>query len=1347
MKNYSNLLLVLIFVLAFDSVRADTDEPFGTQVGIFNGVPSYSNGTTSYVSNISNYYQGQYTGIKWQCVEYARRYYLAHYGIYISLTIPYASQAFTTWGSLEYINQFQNGTGSPPIPGDILCSNGGAYGHVAIVREVTANEVHVIQQNFLNNSGDNDFTLTLSQVGEVYTVGNFSVSCPVIGWLRGNTDDFIITFPTANDVLRKGINYELTWEPPVNVSEVNIHLYQEPYTSVWIPVWNGWPNSGAYYPFNPGDNWEEGAIYKIKMNNADIIGGGPPYAESGIFYVAGDLIITSPNNASGPFSVGDEIPITWDRTGLTGPNPIQFVRLEVQYYNEALGEWQLWATISDNTSNSGFFNGCIVESDWPLDYTYRIAIANTASASLPEAGLVWDYSAEFELQNIVWNQPTYDFGVYPVGQTSPPMQCIVINNGGSIVYVTVSITGVNSGDFNITSPLVYFSLNPDNQQIIMIEFTPFDLGTRQAELIASIDGEVAANASLIGEGVNWSSNLSGPLGGTIGPGIYNVIDWISVEDGIQLTIQPGTDLFFPPGVGFEIDEGLLHAVGTANDSIRFLPSSDSWDGIYFDYSATGTSIGYSRISGVNHQAVNCFHANPEIFHCSFIGNINCSVGGAAFEFIDSSPTISDCKINGNSTSSFGGAVSFQSNSNPIFNNCEIIGNSSGQSGGAICVYYSCHPVFNFCIINDNAANSKGGAVYLGTNAGISLYDCSISGNSANEGGGIYTLWNVTVDLNRCLISSNVSSNWAGGAFFDSCPVELSNCTIVGNTANGEGGGIVFDDCTPLLKNTIISDNTGSGIYFYDYNQPSVYYSNFYNNSGGNFTGNYPSQLGTISGTNLNGDPCDPYNNIFLPPQFVDPVGNDFTLQWNSPCIDAGDPLTNYDPDGTIADIGVYCFDRNCKVLSVSPENLEFSGVEGGANPSSQTISIGNFGLISLNFTILEELGWLTVTPNFGGPIPPVEIVDISIDITGMSSGIYDGVIQILSENAMNSPWTVPVVLNITSNPVLSVSPDELYFSAPVNGPNPDPQILTISNVGSGSFDYTVSEALEWLEISPGGGGPVPPESEEVVAIDVFGLLPGIYTGEIEVEAPFAQSSPVTISLTLEIVDQPDFSIILTPASLPIVIPANGDEFEFNIMAVNNTQQQQSIDVWTNVTLPNGFSYGPIINVQDLNMAGGQSIDRNRVQLVPASAPPGLYVYHAYIGTYPTVIVDEASFEFTKSVTDNGGTEIGGWYISGTEFPGEESHLAIPQSFNFNNPAPNPFNPETILFFELPEPSNVSLIIYDVTGREVCLLLNNRYYSPGKYELKFDGSEYSSGVYFAMLQAGHYRAIRKIVLIK
>jgi hypothetical protein len=88
----------------------------------------------------------------------------------------------------------------------------------------------------------------------------------------------------------------------------------------------------------------------------------------------------------------------------------------------------------------------------------------------------------------------------------------------------------------------------------------------------------------------------------------------------------------------------------------------------------------------------------------------------------------------------------------------------------------------------------------------------------------------------------------------------------------------------------------------------------------------------------------------------------------------------------------------------------------------------------------------------------------------------------------------------------------------------------------------------------------------------------------------------------------------------------------------------------------------------------------------------------------------------------------------------------PQKFALEQNYPNPFNPSTIINFSLSRSGQVTLRVYDVLGREVSLLVNEKR-EAGVYEVKVDGSSLASGVYFYRLQAGDFVATKKFVLLK
>jgi hypothetical protein len=95
---------------------------------------------------------------------------------------------------------------------------------------------------------------------------------------------------------------------------------------------------------------------------------------------------------------------------------------------------------------------------------------------------------------------------------------------------------------------------------------------------------------------------------------------------------------------------------------------------------------------------------------------------------------------------------------------------------------------------------------------------------------------------------------------------------------------------------------------------------------------------------------------------------------------------------------------------------------------------------------------------------------------------------------------------------------------------------------------------------------------------------------------------------------------------------------------------------------------------------------------------------------------------------------------------EEIGDGIPQGFNLSQNFPNPFNPATRISFTVAKEGVVSLIVYDMLGREVANLLNETK-QPGAYTVTWNANGVSSGVYMYRLVAGGQAAMHKMVLVR
>ena len=86
------------------------------------------------------------------------------------------------------------------------------------------------------------------------------------------------------------------------------------------------------------------------------------------------------------------------------------------------------------------------------------------------------------------------------------------------------------------------------------------------------------------------------------------------------------------------------------------------------------------------------------------------------------------------------------------------------------------------------------------------------------------------------------------------------------------------------------------------------------------------------------------------------------------------------------------------------------------------------------------------------------------------------------------------------------------------------------------------------------------------------------------------------------------------------------------------------------------------------------------------------------------------------------------------------------TFYLSQNYPNPFNPDTKINYSAPNISFVTIKVYDVLGNEIATLINEEKKS-GNYQVEFNGSNLSSGVYFYRMQAGNFSNTKKLILIK
>ena len=89
---------------------------------------------------------------------------------------------------------------------------------------------------------------------------------------------------------------------------------------------------------------------------------------------------------------------------------------------------------------------------------------------------------------------------------------------------------------------------------------------------------------------------------------------------------------------------------------------------------------------------------------------------------------------------------------------------------------------------------------------------------------------------------------------------------------------------------------------------------------------------------------------------------------------------------------------------------------------------------------------------------------------------------------------------------------------------------------------------------------------------------------------------------------------------------------------------------------------------------------------------------------------------------------------------------LPAEFSLQQNYPNPFNPTTVISFALPKSAQVTLVVYNMLGQPVAVLQNG-FLEAGYYHLNFDASNLPSGLYFYRIQAGDFRNVKKMTIVK
>ena len=405
-------------------------------------------------------------------------------------------------------------------------------------------------------------------------------------------------------------------------------------------------------------------------------------------------------------------------------------------------------------------------------------------------------------------------------------------------------------------------------------------------------------------------------------------DYPTIQQGIDASIDGDSVIVFA---------GIYYEIINYNGKDIIVTASFGPDSTIIDANGTGPAV---KIENVESNYV-------ELSGFTIQNAYNSADGGAVY-VVNSSPNFKDLIIHNNLSWNKGGGVYINGGSQ-TFRNCQVNNNrvidQSGNGGGMYCIH-SENLLIEDCEFNYNSSYKNGTGLYL-NDSQVIINNSKIIGNNQElgydldydftsrpipKGGGIY-VYLTDIYLYNNVINSNISSGPGGGIFgFESAFIiyhtEISNNKALHPSMAAEGGGAVFLNSTILLdhitlaynnapantdglllrnttaqiSNSILYGNNGSEIILRENACVMLDYSNIMGGLAGIYGSIYCSEFGL--------------NNIDDDPLFSDPENLIYTLQYNSPCIDAGTAdidgdgnQDNSDYNGLAPDMGSYEYEN------------------------------------------------------------------------------------------------------------------------------------------------------------------------------------------------------------------------------------------------------------------------------------------------------------------------------------------------------------------------------------------------------------------------------------------------------
>jgi hypothetical protein len=199
-----------------------------------------------------------------------------------------------------------------------------------------------------------------------------------------------------------------------------------------------------------------------------------------------------------------------------------------------------------------------------------------------------------------------------------------------------------------------------------------------------------------------------------------------------------------------------------------------------------------------------------------------------------------------------------------------------------------------------------------------------------------------------------------------------------------------------------------------------------------------------------------------------------------------------------------------------------------------------------------------------------------------------------------------------------------------------------------------------------------------------------------------------------------------------------------VIGQKSAETWAALGIYAGALLYNNYTYVTASVAQNLKnvpvyfICGTQdgflSVNQTAYQLLQGAGNTNL-AFETFVGGHEALLENwQKMYEWVQNFSNDGGGSI------------VEDISQIPVRTKLLSNYPNPFNPETVIRYQLSASIHVKLAIFDLLGREIATIVNKEQ-NAGTYEVKFNGNNLKSGIYMYQLMAGSFVQTQKMVYLK